>query len=226
MEVKKNPNVSVGKLKGTFILTGLIFVLGLLLVAFNWNSSAGTMVDLGVMMDVSMEEQMIQTHQEDKITPPPPPKPKIIEQLTVVDNTQKIDIEATITSEATEKTMITQTSIKIDAPKEDVEPEVYIYAEEMPEFPGGEAALFKYINENIKYPKIAKENGIQGIVFVQFVIGKTGEIVNVYILRGVDPSLNQEAIRVVSSMPKWSPGKQRGVPVHVSFQMPINFRLK
>ncbi len=97
--------------------------------------------------------------------------------------------------------------------------------EEKPEFPGGEAAAFQWIANNIKYPEIAKENNIQGKVFVQFVIGKDGKVTDVQVVRGVDPSLDKEAVRVIQSMPAWKPGKQRNKPVKVSFQLPINFKL-
>ena len=93
----------------------------------------------------------------------------------------------------------------------------------MPSFPGGDPV--RWINKNVKYPVIAQENGIQGKVFVQFVIEKDGSITNVKVLRGVDASLDKEAVRVVQSMPKWKPGKQRGKPVRVSYNVPINFRL-
>ncbi len=96
----------------------------------------------------------------------------------------------------------------------------------MPQFPGGEQALFKFLNENIKYPVIAQENGIQGRVICQFVVNTDGSIVDIQVVRGVDPSLDKEAVRVIQSMPKWIPGKQRGKPVRVRFTLPINFKLQ
>ena len=95
----------------------------------------------------------------------------------------------------------------------------------MPEFPGGDLELRKYIAQNIQYPEIAKENGIQGKVFVQFVVNQKGEVEQVKVVRGVDPSLDKEAVRVIQSLPKWKPGSQRGKPVKVSFTVPINFQL-
>jgi protein TonB len=228
MEIKKNPNVSLGKLKGTFMLAGLVSVLGLLLVAFNWNSTTGSAGDLGQVMDVSMEEEMIQTERQEKVEPPPPPPPKknVIEELTVVEDDEELDDELDIDTEADEETMIQQTDIMIDEPVEEEEPEIFMVVEQMPEFPGGPAALFKYISQITKYPPIAKENGIQGKVYVQFIVGKDGSINQVKILRGVDPSLDKEAMRVVKSMPKWAPGKQSGKPVFVRYQVPINFKLQ
>jgi protein TonB len=101
-----------------------------------------------------------------------------------------------------------------------------VVVEEMPEFPGGVTALRKYLAESVKYPVIAQENGIQGKVYVNFVVNKDGSVSNAKIARGVDPSLDQEALRVVSTLPKWKPGKQRGQPVRVSYTVPINFQLQ
>jgi len=102
----------------------------------------------------------------------------------------------------------------------------YAVVEQMPEFPGGERALQKFLSSSVKYPRIATENGIQGKVFVNFVVDRSGSISNVKIIRGVDQSLDQEAMRVVKSMPKWIPGKQNGEAVRVSFTVPINFVLE
>ena len=103
--------------------------------------------------------------------------------------------------------------------------EVFLIVEHMPEFPGGDIALRKFIAENIKYPEEAKAKKIQGKVFVQFVIDKEGNVVSPKIARGADPLLDAEAIRVVKSLPKWEPGSQRGKPVNVSFTYPVTFSL-
>ena len=118
--------------------------------------------------------------------------------------------------------------IPLETPVEDEEEEViFMVVETMPEFPGGQQALFKYIEEEKKYPLIAKENGIQGRVICQFVVNKDGSIVDVIAIRSSgEPSLDKEAIRVIKSMPKWKPGKQRGKPVRVKYTVPVNFRLQ
>ena len=103
------------------------------------------------------------------------------------------------------------------------EAEIFVVVEDMPQFPGGNVQ--RWISKNVKYPILAQENGIQGKVFIQFVIEKDGSITDVKVMRGVDASLDKEAIRVVKSMPKWKPGKQRGKPVRVSYTLPINFQL-
>ena len=116
----------------------------------------------------------------------------------------------------------------VEAPVEEEEEEViFMVVETMPEFPGGQQALFKYLGENVKYPVIAQENGIQGRVICQFVVNKDGSIVDVVVVRSSgEPSLDKEALRVINSMPKWKPGKQRGKPVRVKYTVPVNFRLQ
>ncbi|HAH22922.1 MAG TPA: energy transducer TonB [Prolixibacteraceae bacterium] len=102
----------------------------------------------------------------------------------------------------------------------------YSVVEQMPEFPGGEAAMMKYLHNSVKYPRIATENGVQGKVYVNFVVDKSGGISNVKVVRGVDAALDNEAVRVIKAMPKWIPGKQNGETVRVSYTVPINFVLQ
>lgn len=113
-----------------------------------------------------------------------------------------------------------------EPPKNEEENKVFDVVEEQPSFPGGQGALRAWLNDNIKYPVVAAENGIQGKVIVQFVVGKNGSISNVKVLRSVDPSLDKEAVRVVSNMPNWTPGKQNGASVNVRFTLPVTFRLQ
>jgi TonB family protein len=113
-----------------------------------------------------------------------------------------------------------------DAKNSGVEGEVFFITEEMPQFPGGELGLRKFIAMNVKYPQEARENNVQGKVYVRFIVTKTGDVDSVTVQRGVDPSLDAEAVRVVKALPKWKPGMQRGVPVNVYYTVPINFSLK
>jgi TonB family protein len=103
---------------------------------------------------------------------------------------------------------------------------IYTIVDEMPEFPGGQENLMKFIAENIKYPVVAKENGIAGKVFVQFVVLSDGKIGKTTIIRGVDPLLDAEAVRIIKKLPKWKPGKQNGIPVNVNFNIPVTFKLE
>lgn len=113
-----------------------------------------------------------------------------------------------------------------EPPKHEEENKVFDIVEQQPLFPGGPAALMKYLSENTKYPNVAQENGVQGRVTVQFVVEKDGSISDVHVLRGVDPSLDKEAVRVVKSMPRWTPGKQNGITVRVNYRVPVLFRLQ
>lgn len=113
-----------------------------------------------------------------------------------------------------------------EPPKHEEENKVFDIVEQQPLFPGGPAALMKYLSENTRYPVVAQENGVQGRVTVQFVVEKDGSISDVHVLRGVDPSLDKEAVRVVKSMPRWTPGKQNGITVRVNYRVPVLFRLQ
>jgi len=169
------------------------------------------------------EEEMIPiTQQQPPPPPPPPPQTTIIE---IVEDDEEIEEELEI-----EDTEDTDDEIEfIDIPEEVAEePQIFTIVEENPEFPGGEVELFKYLGKNTKYPAIAKDAGIQGIVYVQFVVMEDGSINPnmITILRGVHPALDNEAIRVVKKMPKWKPGRQRGKPVRVYYKLPFRFTLK
>jgi len=107
-----------------------------------------------------------------------------------------------------------------------VEVQIFTIVEEMPTFPGGEAELFKYLAKNIKYPQMASDAGISGVVYVTFVVGRDGKITDVKVLRGIGGGCDEEAVRVVKSMPPWKPGKQRGKPVTVQYNLPIRFTLR
>lgn len=111
-------------------------------------------------------------------------------------------------------------------PKPEVENKVFDVVEQMPSFPGGQQALMDYLSNNVKYPVVAQENGVQGRVVVSFVVEKDGSITDVKVVKSVDPSLDKEAARVVKSMPRWIPGKQNGSAVRVKYNVPVSFRLQ
>ncbi len=189
------------------------------------------------IINETVEANLMKVKQQQEAPPPPPPPPPPPAELeqkvkytapVVVDTVvEKVEIATTeeVVSTTTNKEVteeIVETNNQVIQEEEVVN---FYVIEEKPEFPGGEVAMVKWIAEHVKYPEIAKENGIQGKVFVKFVIDKDGKVTDVQILRGVDPSLDKEAMRVVSEMPAWTPGKQRGKTVKVSFQLPINFKL-
>ena len=171
--------------------------------------------------------------------PPPPPPPPAAEQQTVVRYVAPVVVDS-VKVEDQSKLLISDEQVSTTVNKEVVEvveqkqvevqekeeQQVFVVVEEMPEFPGGELALRTFIGKAIVYPTVAQENGIQGKVFVTFVVNKDGSVSNAKIARGVDASLDAEALRVVSTLPKWKPGKQRGVPVRVSYTVPISFKLQ
>lgn len=223
MDLKKTPQADLDRNKGLFMLIGLVVVLGILLAAFEYRASDNNIASLGELGDVNLEEEIIPiTRQEDK-PPPPPPKPKVVEIIEIVEDDVEIEDELEIEdTEADEETEVEEVEVE-----EEESDEVFAFAviEDKPEFPGGDAKLMAYLGNNTKFPQIAKENGIQGRVFVQFVIDKKGKVTDVQIARGVDPYLDKEALRVVKGMPSWKPGKQRGKAVKVSYIVPINFKL-
>ncbi len=225
MELKKNPQVDLERKRNMFFQIGLFVTLALILFAFELKIVPGE-ENLFVAENTGpIEEEIIPITKQEEIKTPPPPPPPVTDVLEIVENNQELQNEVQI--ESTEADANTQISAPVEVQQEEETEEIinFYVIEEKPEFPGGEAAMFQWIAKNIKYPEIAKENGVQGKVFVQFVIGKDGKVTDVQVVRGVDPSLDKEAVRVIQSMPAWKPGKQRGKPVKVSFQLPINFRL-
>lgn len=229
MELKKTPKADLELKKNVFFMVGLVVSLGIMLAAFEWTAKPEKSDSLGALNAVNVEDEIIPITREQEIKPPPPPPPpKVIEVLNIVDDDVKIDDELQIEdSEADDKTLINVAPVvAVKEEKEEESAEVFFIVEDMPEFPGGEMALRAYIANAIKYPVIAQENGIQGKVYVTFVVGKDGSVSDAKIARGVDPSIDKEALRVVNSLPKWKPGKQRGKPVNVSYTVPINFVLQ
>ena len=225
MELKKNPKVDLRRYSGIFLEVGFVVSLGIMLLTFNITQRDKMAGNLGELDNVMAEEEIIPITRQQEIQPPPPPEPpKATEVLNIVEDDVEIDDELEI--EDTEADASTAVQIvEIEEEAEEEEAQVFFIVENMPEFPGGDLELRKHIAQNVQYPEIAKENGIQGRVFVQFVVNQKGEIEQVKVVRGVDPALDKEAIRVISSLPKWKPGSQRGKPVRVSFTVPINFQL-
>lgn len=228
MELKKSPKADLERVRNIFLMLGLVVSLGLVLFAFDWSSKPTTANSLGQVQAAQVEEEIIPITRQEEIKTPPPPAAKTIEVLNIVNDDVQIDDELEIDdSEADDQTIIDVAPVIQQAKEEEkVEEEVFYIVEEMPEFPGGDVALRKYIAANLKYPVIAQENGVQGKVYVSFVVDADGGISNAKVARSVDPSLDKEALRVVNSLPKWKPGKQRGKPVRVSFTVPINFVLQ
>ncbi|MBO7501602.1 MAG: TonB family protein [Paludibacteraceae bacterium] len=226
MQIKKSPKASLEDKKLTYVLIGLVFVLSVCYVALEWTEREVTKYEVADA-DFQFEEEIeIQQTSQDVTPPPPPPAVQEVEVLNVVEDdveTEEIEIN---TEDQKDVEVVIQAPVEV-VEEEEEEEVVFVIVEDMPEFPGGQQALFKYLSDNVKYPTIAQENGIQGRVICQFVVNKDGNIVDVEVVRsGGDPSLDKEAIRVIKSMPKWKPGKQRGKAVRVKYTVPVNFRLQ
>ena len=227
MQVKKSQKASLEDKKIIYVLMGFVFVLSVCYVAFEWTEKEVTkyeVADTDFLFEEEVEIQ--QTTQETTPPPPPPPAVQEVKVLNVVED--DVETESIEINTEDEKDVEVVIAPPVEAPVEEEEEEViFMVVETMPEFPGGQQALFKYLSENVKYPVIAQENGIQGRVICQFVVNKDGAIVDVEVVRsGGDPSLDKEAVRVIKSMPKWNPGKQRGKAVRVKYTVPVNFRLQ
>ena len=228
MEIKKTPKADLENKKSTWLLVGYVIVLAFMFVAFEWTNRDIKIDTSQAITDLVFEEEIIPiTEQPEQVAPPPPEAPSIAETLTIVDDDADVEETTIATSEETNQAV----EIKyVPVAVEEEEPEeqtIFEVVEQMPEFPnGGMAGLMQYLSKNIKYPTIAQENGTQGRVTVQFVVNRDGSIVDAKVLRGVDPYLDKEAIRVISSMPKWKPGMQRGKAVRVKYTVPVMFRLQ
>ncbi len=232
MEVKKSPKADLERTKGLGLLMGFVVGLAVLFVGFEWSEREVKVVtaDEGVS-DIIAEEEVEITRQENTPPPPPPPAaPVVTDILNVVDDDIELDQQDIVSSEDNAAEAQTQTYVAPAAVQEEEEEEaaqqIFTVVEKQPEYPGGTAELFKYLSKAIKYPVIAQENGIQGRVVCSFVVNRDGSIVDIQVMRGVDPSLDKEAVRVISEMPKWKPGEQRGKPVRVRFILPVQFRLQ
>ena len=226
MHIKKSEKASLENDKLIYVLMGLVFVLSLFYVALEWTEREVTKYEVTDTEFLFEEEVEIQQTSQETPPPPPPPAVQEVEVLNVVeDNVETESIEVNTEDDKETEVVI---AAPVEAPVEEEEEEVvFVVVESMPEFPGGQQALFKYLSENVKYPVIAQENGIQGKVICQFTVNKDGSIVDIQVVRSAgDKSLDKEAVRVIQSMPKWKPGKQRGKPVRVKYTVPVNFKLQ
>ena len=227
MEIKKSENADLEKGKGTSLLIGFVMALAVMFVALEWTQrEVEDNSEIFAARDVSLNEEMVPiTLPEKKTVPPPPAAVTKAEIIEIVEDDADIeeDIMAS-TEDNTEWVDLTEMDV-IEVEEEPQEEEVFMVVEDQPEFPGGTAALLEYLRKNIKYPAICRENNIQGRVLVTFIVNKDGAIVEPEVVKSVNPSLDKEALRVISTMPNWKPGSQRGKPVRVKYTVPVNFRL-
>jgi protein TonB len=223
MVTKKSPKANLENKKSLFVLIGFVVVLSFFFIALEWSGSEIKRI-VGIDFDSTFTEDIdIPQTAEKKLPPPPPPPPlTVIEEIKIVDNTAEAKT-LDFSSETNQNDVVAFVGNPVPVNiVEDVTDVPFVHVEKMPEFPGN---ISKYLSENIRYPQIAIENDIQGKVHCQFVVNRDGSIVDVIVVRGVHPSLDKEALRVIKSMPKWTPGMQRGKAVRVKYTLPVSFKL-
>jgi len=226
MITKKTEKANLEKYRGLFLKVGFIIALGAIFLAFEWTSKAEKVESLGKVQDVNTEEERIPITRQDIAPPPPPPQQQqVADILNMAEDDADIDEETDIVDMESDEN--TQIDIQ-ELPEEKKEKEETIFAvvEDMPKFPGGDIGLQRWIAKHVNYPAVARENDIQGKVFLRFVVNSKGKVDKVQVIRGVDPLLDAEAIRVVKMLPRWKPGYQRNQPVSVWYTVPINFKLQ
>ena len=223
MEVKKNPRADLTKKTALFLNLGLVVSLALVIMAFEWKFyDDGALMDLGQVSDEFEDVMEIPPTEQP---PPPPPKIQQPEIIEVPDEEEiEEEIEVDLDVEITEETVVED--IVFDAPvEEEVADEIFTIVEDQPSPKGGMSAFYEYIGKKLKYPAQARRMGIEGKVYVEFVVDKDGSITNVRAMKGIGAGCDEEAIRVIQASPKWKPGKQRGRPVKVRMILPITFKL-
>ena len=229
MELKKNPKADLEKRRGLFLEIGLVVAMAAALVAFEMKSYDKEDKEQVVRQaSEEIEDIVIQTQEQELPPPPPPETPEVTTEFEVVEDDAELTNElGPVNAEVDESTQnIEITPVVVEEEEEEEEAQIFTVVEKDPEFPGGMDALYKYLSQNIKYPTIARENGITGRVYVTFVVERDGSIANPRVLRDIGGGCGAEAIRVVKSMPKWNPGKQSGKAVRVQFNLPVNFNLQ
>ncbi len=223
MEAKKTEKADLTKKSGLFFSIGLLFTLAISVMAFEWKSY-DAQVDLLTNKSTNTFEEMLEVPPTEQ---PPPPAPVIQQpQIVEVPDEEEIkeDLNIKFDVEVTEETKVEAVQVVAEEPKEEVE-EIFTVVEETAAPKGGMPAFYKYIGEKMKYPAQARRMGVEGKVFVQFVIGKDGSITDVKVIKGIGAGCDEEAARVMQSAPPWNPGKQRGKAVKQRYTLPIQFKL-
>lgn len=234
-ETKKNPKADLSKNSSLYFAIGLCLILFISWRAIEWKTYEKSQFDYQ-MLDVSSEEEEEVPITELKTPPPPPPPPAVAPQIIEVVKDEEEIVETVIESSETDQDEIVEDVEVIEHEEEEIDVPFAII-EDAPLFPGCERvkkserkqcfqeSIQKHINRNFRYPEISQEMGVQGRVFVSFVISKDGSITSIQ-TRGPDKNLEKEAARIIGKLPQMTPGKQRGRPVRVPFSIPITFKLQ
>ena len=225
MEIKKSEHADLERGKSTSLLIGFVIALGVMFVALEWTQrEVEDNSELYTAKDISINEEMIPiTLPEKKTVPPPPAAVTKADIIEIVEDDADIEEDIMASTEDNTEWVDLDDYDVVEVEPEPEEEEIFMVVEDQPEFPGGTAALLEYLRKNIKYPAICRENNIQGRVLVTFIVNKDGAIVEPEVVKSVNPSLDKEALRVISTMPNWKPGSQRGKPVRVKYTVPVNF---
>ena len=230
MEVKKSEKASLENKRLLFVEIGFVVALLAVWGAFSYSTKEKKVQGLTNENQITDVEEMVPITQE---TPPPPPEapkiPLLTDQIDIVDDEIKVDDDMFMNLEDNANLGVEIKEYVEEVQEEVVEEEAIPFqlVEQKPSFQGGDANTFsKWVNSKLVYPEIAKEIGVQGRVVLQFTVNPDGSVSNVKVLRGVDASLDKEAVRVVSSSPKWTPGKQRDRAVKVTYTFPVIFQLR
>jgi len=230
MKTKKSPKADLENKRILFVEIGLIVALAVVLGAFEYKTYEKNVSMITADIQQIIEEEQIPVTME---TPPPPPEmpkaPVLSDAIEIVDDDIVIEEDLFIETED-DASFAVEIRDYIDYQEEEAVEEEEIplaIVEEKPSFMGGDENTFtKWVHERIIYPEIAKENGVQGRVVLSFIVDADGYVKNVTVLRGVDPSIDKEAVRVASSSPRWKPGRQRDRNVRVRYHFPLNFQLR
>ncbi len=227
MEKRKSSKASLENKRTIFLEIGFVIALLAVFFAMEYKSYDKQEYNLIQREVDDTPEEIIPITEQNKPKPPPPPKPPPqTTVLNVVEDDVEVDDEIEIDVDMDEETEVEAYIPPADDEEvEEEEEEILMVVQEMPEFPGGEAAMYGFIGKNIKYPKIAKETGVSGRVWVTFVVEKDGSVSRIKVLRGIGAGCDEEAMRVIKAMPKWKPGMQMGKAVRVQYQIPIKFTL-
>jgi protein TonB len=243
MERRKNAEVDIDKQRGLFFSIGFVVALSLLLLAFEWRSFKDIIVEtFNITVNNGPVEEIAAIIIPNSAPLPPPPPPDVVEIMEIVENDKVIENEMEVQSvEAPDAIQVaTSSGVSTDTgPEEVVDDQVFMIVEEMPRFAGCESIkdedkatecfqreIGKFLSKNIQYPQRAKEANVEGIVYVSFTVDGSGKVKDVKTLRGIGFGCDEEAVRVVSKLPQFTPGKQRGRAVSVGYNLPINFKLK
>lgn len=230
MEIKKTPKADLQNKRALFTEIGLVIVLAVIFLAFEWSSKDKVESDILNQKTVAVEDEFIPiTNEQPQMPQEMPDIPALSDVIDIVDDDIKVSDDMFLDLEDNKNLGVAIMDYVAEVEEEVVEEEAIPFAlvEEKPTFMGGDANTFtKWVNGKLVYPEIAKENGVQGRVTLQFTVNADGSVSNVIVLRGVDSSLDKEAVRIVSSSPKWKPGRQRERPVKVTYTFPVIFQLR